>query len=244
MDNSGFIERRPFFYIGLIGILLIIFGLGLPKFFPKEAGHMPEGFSTPIIYFEFIESPVEVNDFFGINEDGLGNMKFVNQMDKGNRIDFAFAFVYAAFLFLFFQKLSSVSDLKWFKIGMLLAVLSFIFDYAENIQLLGITANLENGNYLTQLSLLKIFTWIKWFSLAISFAIFSVWLFKFKGIYRLMAYVALLPLLLGLLAFIKRGLATELFSKSISIMFFVTICYCFLYTSEANEPKSLLNKED
>jgi hypothetical protein len=229
LEKAAFIKTHPYFYVGLIGLLLIVFGLILPAFFPKEAPQMAKGFSTPIIYFEFIKSPVEVNDFFGITDKGIYDQIFVNQMNKGNKLDFAFMLVYSAFLFLFFMKLVKVSGIKWFKIGMLLALLAFLSDFLENIQLLGITANLENGDFHTQLSLLKIFTWIKWGSLVLSFVVFSIWLFKFKGIYKFLAFLSLIPFVLGLMAYLKRGLMNELFAKSISIAFFVMICYCFFY---------------
>jgi hypothetical protein len=67
------IKTRPYFYIGLLGILLIVFGLILPTFFPKEAPQMTKGFSTPIIFFEFIKTPVEVNNFFDVAPEGIVN---------------------------------------------------------------------------------------------------------------------------------------------------------------------------
>jgi hypothetical protein len=228
MQKSEFIKQRPYFFTGIAGLVVIVIALWIQLVFPKESAHMASGFSTPIIYFEFIQSPDEVNAFFGV-ENGRTNELFVKQMDRGNYADFAFMLAYSAFLFLFFRKLSAISELTWFKTGMILAVLALVGDLIENIQLLGITANLENGDFITQLLLLKLFTWIKWGSLAISFALFSFWLVKFKGFYRIIGYIVATPFIMGIIAIFNRGMATELFAKSVSIVFFVMICYCFFY---------------
>ena len=229
--NEIFI-KRPFLPAGIVGFFVVVTAIWMLQFFPAEAVHLPKGFSTPVIFFEFIQSPMEVADFFGITDDGIPNESFINQMNKGNYLDFFFMLVYSSFLFLFFYLLAKISGNKWVKTGMLLALFAFFGDMFENIQLLGITANLESGHFLRQLSLLHLFTWIKWGSLAISFVLFSVWLYPSGGIYRFMGYVTAIPFLLGIWAFLDRGTASELFAKSISVAFFVMICYCFLYRAK------------
>ncbi len=222
-------KNRPFLYVGLIGILIIANVYWLVQTFPSSAPFMLRGFSSPIIFFEFIQSPVEVEAFFGLADYDFDTDKFIKAMDKGNKIDFIFTFLYSTFFFLFFKKLSEVSDKKWYKIGMLLAILAFMGDVVENVQLLQITSKISQGGYDNNLSLLFIFTWIKWFSLAVGFALLGLWLMKLSGVLRYMGYVAWLPLILGFVAFANRGIYTELFTRSINIMFFVAISYCFMF---------------
>ena len=229
---KAMIKNRPFLYIGLVGLLIIGGAYWLKNVFPTEAPYMAPRFTTPIVFFEFIASPIEIYDFFGITDYDFNHEKFISQIDKGNQIDFAFAFVYSAFLFLFFRSLAYESEQKWYKTGMVLAILAFIGDIFENVQLLGITANLGSGDFETHLKLLYIFTWLKWSCLALSFALYALWLLRLDGVLRFMGYVAWIPLVFGIMAFVRRGIMTELFTKSVNIMFFVAICYCFMYKTE------------
>lgn len=234
-------KNRPFFYIGLIGLLTIAATYVMEITFPKTAPFMAKGFSKPIIFFEFIQSPIEVEAFVGINDYDFDSETFIKKLDLGNKIDFVFAFIYTTFFFLMFYKLAKVSNLKWYKIGMILAVIALVCDVVENIQLLEITNKITTGDYINNLHLLFIFTWIKWFSIAIGFALFSLWLVKMPGVLRYMGYLAWLPLMLGIMAYVNRGLLNELFTRSINIMFFVAISYCFMYH---NNMKPLLSKEN
>jgi hypothetical protein len=233
-------KNRPFLYVGLIGLFILAGAYWLKNVFPQEAPYMAPRFSSPIIFFEFIQSPVEVTDFFGLTDYDFDSEQFIGKMDQGNRLDFFFAFIYSAFFLFFFKKLAEESGQKWYKAGMMLALLAFIGDIFENVQLLGITANLQSGDLESHIRLLAVFTWIKWSSLAIGFAIFGLWLMKLEGVLRLMGYVAWVPLIFGIMAFMRRGLMTELFTRSISILFFVAISYCFMYKSDMKpSPKEL-----
>jgi hypothetical protein len=236
------IKNKPFFYVGLVGLLIFGGAYWLKETFPAEAPYMAPRFSTPIVFFEFVQSPIEVYDFFGITDYDFDSENFIAKMDAGNKIDFAFAFIYSAFLFLFFRVLAKESEQKWYKAGMVLAILALIGDVFENVQLLGITANLQSGNFETQLKLLNIFTWVKWASIAIAFALYALWLLKLEGVLKLMGYVAWIPLIFGAMAFMRRGVMTELFTRSVSILFFVAIAYCFMYKSEM-KPLSREEKE-
>ncbi len=234
------IKNRPFFYVGLIGILILGGAYCLKNVYPTEAPYMAPQFSSPLVFFEFIQSPVEVIDFFGLTDYDFNSEEFIGKMDLGNRLDFGFAFIYCTFFFFFFKKLAEESEQKWYKAGMFLALLAFIGDVFENMQLLGITANLQSGEVGKYIKLLAIFTWIKWGSLAIGFAIYGLWLMKLDGVLRLMGYVAWLPLVFGIMAFMRRGVMTELFTRSIGILFFVSISYCFMYKSDMKPlPKEL-----
>jgi hypothetical protein len=231
---SRLLDNRPYLVSGITGLLVIAFAIWLYVVFPAQAPYMPKGFSTPIIYFEFIQSPIEVDAFFGITEHGKADETFVNQMDKGNHLDFIFMVLYSVFLFLFFRQLRIESGKKWLFAGMILSPIALFTDFMENIQLLGITANLESGNFHNQLVHLKIYTWMKWASLAVIFAFFSAIHLKARFTFKFMAYVAATPLLLGILAFLKPGIATEFFTKTVSLSFFMLIAYSFLYKRNPN----------
>jgi hypothetical protein len=234
------IRNRPFFYVGIIGLLILGAAYWLKQVYPPEAPFMAQGFSSPIVFFEFIQSPVEITDFFGLTDYDFNSEKFIGEMDQGNHLDFVFAFIYSTFFFFFFKRLAEESAQNWYKAGMFLALLAFVGDVFENVQLLGITANLQSGELENHIKLLAIFTWLKWGSLAFGFAIFGLWLMKLEGVLRLMGYVAWIPLVFGIMAFMRRGVMNELFTRSISILFFVAISYCFMYKSDMKPiPKEL-----
>ncbi len=228
-------KNKPFLYIGILGVIVLLNAYWLKNTFPSKAPYMVEGFSTPITFFAFIQSPVELESFFGLDNYDFDSAAFIKRMDNGNKIDFIFALLYSVFFFLFFMKLAKISEKKWYKSGMLLAIIAFAADVMENVQLLQITSNLTNGIYEQNLDYLFIFTWIKWSSLAIGMALFGLWLIKLPGILRYMGYIAWLPIIFGFIAFLNRGVFTELFTRSINIMFFVGISYCFMFNKSMLE---------
>jgi len=48
--------NRPFLKVGYVGLLVIIMSVTLVIIFPSKASKMPDGFFTPIIAFEFIQT--------------------------------------------------------------------------------------------------------------------------------------------------------------------------------------------
>jgi len=227
-------KNRPLIKTGFVGIVLIIAGLFIMQAFPKDAYYMSEGFVTPIIYFEFVESPIEVYDFFGMTEETNADDDFVNKMNCGNKLDFGFAFIYSFFLGFLFWSISKITNNKIYLIAVFLVIIAFIFDVLENIQLLGITAKLANGDFSSELINLQVFTWTKWISLSIIFTIYAYWLYTIKTV-KYAILISLSPLVFGFMAFIKKGIITEIFSISISVMFVIATIYSFIYKKQTDE---------
>lgn len=48
--------NRPFIKAGIVGLLVIVMSIVLLAVFPSKAVRLPDGFFTPIIAFEFIET--------------------------------------------------------------------------------------------------------------------------------------------------------------------------------------------
>ncbi|MEN8120796.1 MAG: hypothetical protein ABFS35_10640 [Bacteroidota bacterium] len=221
--------KRPFIYPGYVGTILIVLGLFLMSIFPKHVPYMADGFQTPIIYFEFVQTIEEAQQLFGMTNGLLPDDNLIQQMNFGNKIDFIYAFIYSLFLFLFARKLVEISGKKFFTAVMILAVIAFIFDCLENIKLIIITENLASGSFQTDLETLFVFTWIKWGGLALSFVILSEWFFRGKIISTVFAFLGWVPMILGILAYKMPGFYNELFAKSIMFMFIALIVYSFIY---------------
>ena len=50
--------------IFIIGLAVLALSVMLQTTFPKEAAWMPEGFSSPVLAFEFLQTNEEVKQFF------------------------------------------------------------------------------------------------------------------------------------------------------------------------------------
>jgi len=220
--------KRPFILAGIIGICVIITSIVLLMIFPGRAHRLPPGFFTPIIAFEFIQTPQEVLDLFGPVESEQ-HQELVKAMDLGNRIDFLYLVFYNAFLFVFCWKVSMITGRKVYLLGSLMACVILAGDFLENIQLLKITSRLDSGSFTPQLALLRIFTWQKWGGMVVAFLILLPYFLKGGILSRVIAACSVAAAVLSVLALTYRGIAHELFSLSVVVVFVLMISYSILY---------------
>ena len=218
-------KNKPFFKSGLIGIGVIVVSLVLMAINPQEAPKMPDGFSTPILAFEFAQSEQEVVDLFG--SDPAVKAELVRAFDLGSWVDFGYMLLYAGFLFLFAVQVVGVDGRSLFYLAAVLAIIIFLGDLLENVQLLGMTAALE-GEYGRQLTLLPIFTWIKWGGLAIYFLLLTPFFFTQNLFARLIGILAIITFTLGGIAFLNRSAFNEYYAKAVAGMFVLMIVYSFI----------------
>ncbi|MCA9924279.1 MAG: hypothetical protein KC421_18005 [Anaerolineales bacterium] len=226
---------RPFFKSGLIGIGVVIVSLILMAINPSDAPKMPEGLSTPVLAFEFAQSKQEVFDLFG--DDPVVRAELVQAFDLGSWVDFGYMLLYAGFLFVFAVQTVKVDGRSLFYAAAGLALIIFFADLLENVQLLGITAALDSGQFDRQLTLLPIFTWIKWGGLAIYFLLLLPYFFTQNLFARIIGIFAIITFGLGGVAFLNRSVFNEYFAKAIAGMFVLLIVYAFVTKTEsANAP--------
>ncbi|MBT4266729.1 MAG: hypothetical protein HN580_26330 [Deltaproteobacteria bacterium] len=219
---------RPFFKSGIIGILLIISSLALLKVFPSQAPRLPDGFFTPILAFEFVNSRQEVENLFGEPQSAY-RAAMVTAMDLGNRLDYAYMILYSLFLFGFSITCARLTQRRRYYFAALISILVLIGDAMENVQLLGITRKLADGGYEKELQLLFYFTWLKWGGLALIFLILVPYFFKGSLIAKLIALIGLTTVVLAILSFLNRSVLNEIYSLSVAVMFLVTIIYALTH---------------
>jgi hypothetical protein len=224
------IMNKPFFKTGIVGLLVLVMSVVLLAVFPSKAPRMPDGFFTPIIAFEFIETNAEVFQMF-VSTDATIRQEIVNAMDLGNRLDYIYMCLYSLFLLLFSVTCAKISGKKFYYIGAAISTLVLAGDIFENIQLLGITAQLENGNFDALLTRLHIFTWVKWGGMALIFVILFFWFKKGNLFSKIIGAVGLLSFHLGMISYLLRSVITEIFCLSVALMFILMIIYCFNYKS-------------
>jgi len=223
--------NRPFLKVGYIGLLVIIMSVTLVIIFPSKASKMPDGFFTPIIAFEFIQTKAEVFQLF-VSTDGTINQAMVDTMNLGNRLDYFYMLLYTSFLLLFCVTCARLAEKKSYLIGAAISLVVLIGDAMENIQLLGITAGIEYGDFDTPLKLLYLFTWIKWGGIAAVFLVLLPWFARGGMFSKIIGMTGSATIALGVLAFLNRSMITEVFSLGVGLMFLFMIIYCFTFKTD------------
>ncbi|MFZ2632200.1 MAG: hypothetical protein WA081_11840 [Desulfosalsimonadaceae bacterium] len=223
---------KPFLKTGVIGLLVVVMSIGLLAVFPSTAPNMLEGFFTPIIAFEFIQTRAEVFGMF-IQADGAEsvNEAMLAAFDLGNRLDYIYMGLYSVFLALFSLTCVKISGKKYFYTGAVLSLVVLAGDAFENIQLMGITSYLKHGmtsgDMETLLNGLNRFTWMKWGGLAAIFLVLAPWFLRGGRFSKAVGLSGIACAGLGLAAFFHRSVITEIFSLSVGLMFLLMIIYCF-----------------
>lgn len=209
-------------------IITFAFGLGiivlsqiLGATFPKEIAWMPEGFSSPIIAFEFLQSNKEVIDFFGV--EGTQRAEWVQSFLKGHQYDNIYLIIYSFFLIFWAIKAAKNTENKAFYFLIPLALHAGFCDWMENQQLDAISTQLSTLEFTPELNKLFIFTWLKWGSLAIALAILGGSLVKKNILGKVLAVLGAITLVLGFLAFFNRSVVTNFFVLGITGQFVLLI---------------------
>jgi hypothetical protein len=221
--------NQPFRKSGFIGLGVILVSLILMAINPKEVPKMPDGFTTPILAFEFVQSKQEVWDLFG--KDTAVRADLTRAFDLGSWVDFVYILLYGGFLFTFAVTCVRQTGNKLYWGTAVFAMIIMFGDVMENVQLLDITAAVETGTFQQQLTLLPIFTWIKWGGLSISFLLLTPYFFTQNLFARLIGIVAIITFGLGGIAFLNRSQFNEYYALSIALMFVLMIIYSFTTTT-------------
>jgi hypothetical protein len=231
---GGVIMNRPFFRSGIIGLLVIVMSVVLMTVFPNKAPSMMEGFFTPIIAFEFVQTPQEVFQLFG-STDSVDRQKLIAEMDLGNRLDYIYMCLYALFLLLFSLNVVKVTGKKGYYAGPVLALVVLARDDLQNVQLLGITSKLASQDFENELCRLHYFTWLKWGGIAAIFLVLFPYFIRGRAYSKIIAIMAVVSLVLAVLSFIHRSVLNEIFAFSVAMMFILMIIYCFAHKDKKGQ---------
>lgn len=223
-------SAKPYMKVAILGVGVILLSVISLFVYPQEAPWLPEGFSSPIIAFEFVESPQEVSRLFGL-QDEARRAQMIRRMDRGNQLDILYMILYSSFLGGFALTCARETGVRWFYVGAGLAGLMLISDFLENLELFGIAAHYATGDISAELAWLHIFTWIKWGSLALFFLAMVPYFSKGFWFAKLIAILSLVPAVAAVIACNQRSVWNELMVYSIGLMFLLLILYCFIYRS-------------
>jgi hypothetical protein len=217
---------------------MLAVGIGLTLLFPSHIGPLPDGLRTPILAFELARTREEVETMFGAPQPSERSA-WQRAMDRGNYADFVFLVAYGAFFVTFSRALSASGD-RVAELGRSVAPLPSIMDVLENWQLLAITRAL-GGDYAEALSRLQLFTWCKWFLLAVLCATWIPGMWSRGALGRVGAVLAALTLAATALAFFTRGIAAELMVLGSGLTSLAALVVAFRSAkSEARAPAPLV----
>ena len=208
-------------YTIFVGIALFAFSLVLQFTNPKAEDNLPAGFSTPIIAFEFIQNKEQVVAFFKVENVE----KYMHNMHLGNKIDYIFMVIYSVFLFLIANYLYTKTKARILILAMILAPLACLFDVLENFQIYNIIKDIH-ANLDVLLSDLRLYTWLKWGSLAIIFTIFGMSYLKNRN--KWFALIAIAPICIMPIAIFSYNTINEVFSFSVILNFLVAFIFVVL----------------
>ena len=205
---------RLFLIAAILGLGAIAMTLVLALIGPRQIGPLPPGFITPVMAFEFAETPAEVLTMFQPTGAAAA-------MDRVNRWDFLYMALYNGFLGMFALAAARHSGRRFFYIPAALALVILAGDALENVQLLGLTyrTTLDGGSLDALLGRLRFYTWLKWGGLALYGLLIAVYFRGLPGRWRWVAPVVVLPAVLAVLALVARGLPHELMALGVGVMF-------------------------
>jgi hypothetical protein len=222
-------KDRPFLISGILGLGVVMMTLLLSAVGPRPAAPLPAGFITPVLAFEFAQSPDEVSELFDL-EGSLA------AMDRVNRWDFLYMALYSGCLFTFALTCARLTGRRFFYLPAALALLLLFADAMENVQLLAITRLLAERDVVRileqltpSLNRLRLFTWLKWGGLCVYFLLLIPYFRGLHSRWRWVWLVGALPALLAIVALFARGLPNELMALAIGLLFVLLTIYAWRF---------------
>lgn len=225
----SYCKKHPFAPAGFFIFPILALVISMEFYLPSN---QPEGYKSFIVALEFAKTPTEIQNLFsGLSQNTIQNI------DKANYIDFGFMLAYCLFLGLMFQKASSVFKRRWLLWGVFLSFVIFLADFSENLVLLNITKiyRLETGtdSLLPVLKNLRLFTWLKWGGLALTFVLFFFGMKKNTGLSKFIGAALLLPFPLAFWAFTHNPAVETGFVFSVFGAFAALFVFAFWETGGA-----------
>lgn len=206
-------------FLAIVAIILSVRGT-------KNENNLPDGFFTPIIALEFIQTTQEVQHFFKVNDVA----KYEADLLFGNKVDYLFMTFYSVLIFCIALGIKHITKSKLMYVVMSLCVVMLLCDALENHQIAQIIfyykSNASIESFLTKLS---IFTWLKWGSISISFLVLATYFLKGNLFYKTIGVLGISSFVLCIAAFLHHGILNEIFALNIVLVFLLLVIFVFTY---------------
>ncbi len=227
-------KASPFTLAKISGVLLLIVAVVLLVVSPTPQDNLPDGFYTPVIAFEFIQTKAEIMHFFEVKDVPA----YEASMLTGNVIDYGFMVLYSLLLFFIALGIYRITSAKTMYLAMFLCVVMLAGDAIENFYIykLVTTRNIGNNDtlqsfphYSFYLQMLNIFTWLKWSSIASTFLLFAPFFFKGKIFHKVIALLSVVCFGLCIAAYLQHGILNEIFASSVVLVFLLLAIFVFTF---------------
>ena len=211
--------------LGIFGLGLIPFVIAMNILSPSTE-KIPKGYGSSIVALEFVSNGEQLNQVLSPLDPGD-----LSNLDKINFIDFGFMLYYSFFLFLFIKLRNNDRSPRVLAILLYLPPIILVSDFLENANLLAlVSAHIDQSSEVQHLiSMLRLFTWLKWGFLALFFACVGWTFLRENLILKLIGFFLFIPLLAGVISFILPS--PEIingFVSSVFLMFFLCWVTCFI----------------
>lgn len=221
-------SKRPLLKTGVVGLLLLPLLIAINAFSPAQE-KIPKGYTSSIIAFEFASNQEELKEVISPL-----SAEEIKDMDRLNFVDYGFMLLYGIFFFLFMSRFAVLRQSKLLKNGRWIIPFILICDAIENIQLLKLSnySKFDSETIDKYISLLGIFTWLKWGLLATVLGLIGMSMWSMNKS-KWFGYILIIPFVMGCIAFITENRRLEdSFGASIFLMVFLIFVYCYIYKSE------------
>jgi len=223
------VSGNQYFKIARVAaFLLVITAIITATRLTKSENNLPNGFYTPIIALEFIQTTQEVQQFFTVKDVAA----YEEDLLFGNNADYAFMLFYSTLLFFIALGILKVTRSKWMYVVMFLCVVMLLSDALENMQIAQIILFYKTASIVGFLSKLSIFTWLKWSSIALSFLLFAPYFLKGNWFRKIIGSLGITAFLLCVAAFLHHGILNEIFSTNIVLVFVLLVIFVFIHKKE------------
>jgi hypothetical protein len=209
----------------IIGILLAVVAILLSVRGTKNENNLPAGFFTPIIALEFIQNTQQVLHFFDVKDP----VTYEADLIFGNNVDYLFMTLYSLLIFCIALGIYKINQSKLMFPVMIFSVVMLLSDALENHQIAQIIFYYKTAPIDSFLSLLSIFTWLKWSAIATSFLFFSTYFLKGNLFYKIIGSLGITCFILCIAAFLQHGILNEIFALSIILEFLLLIIFVFRF---------------
>lgn len=224
-------QTKPFEYFKIartIGVLLAIVAIVLSVRGTKNENNLPNGFVTPIVALEFIQTTQEVQHFFEVKDV----QKYESDLLFGNNVDYIFMTVYSCLLFCIALGIKQITHSKSMYAVMFFCVVMLLCDALENHQIAQIILYYRTASIDTFLSKLTVFTWLKWSAIAASFLLFAPFFLKGYWFHKMIGILGISSFILCIAAFFKHGILNEIFAGNIVLVFLLLVIFVFTYKED------------
>jgi len=223
------VSGNQYFKIARVAaFLLVITAIIMATRLTKSENNLPNGFYTPIIALEFIQTTQEVQQFFTVKDIAA----YEEDLLFGNNADYAFMLFYSTLLFFIALDILKVTRSKWMYVVMFLCVVMLLSDALENMQIAQIILFYKTASIVGFLCKLSIFTWLKWSSIALSFLLFAPYFLKGNWFRKIIGSLGITAFLLYVAAFFHHGILNEIFSTNIVLVFVLLVIFVFIHKEE------------